>query len=173
MSETISIWVNDPEQGRISVTVHPTDSLAVLASCLNGDGRKYVSYKGSFVMTAFTFKFFGIKDGDELCVIRSRGKGLVIDRDYYRHNLKKKRKEETVRIKKVLQGHSTFPNVMFAQLFDNALNQMEWQGRKILEEAQMSSMSLLSVKGTGSTDLSGCVHDPTATPSTEALPRLL
>ena len=53
------------------IKVHPTDSIQILQKEVTGIDQRFIMFKNSILMTSFSFKFFGINDGDDLYVIRA------------------------------------------------------------------------------------------------------
>ena len=68
---TITIHLHEPNKETHDVTVHPSDAIQVLQQEVQGNDRRFILFNNNILMTSFSFKFFGIKDGDDIYVLRS------------------------------------------------------------------------------------------------------
>ena len=72
----ISIYLFDSDGSRRKVTVCIYDCIQVLDSVVKKGGRRFIVYKNQLIMARFTFKFYGVQDGDSLFVVRVKNKNL-------------------------------------------------------------------------------------------------
>lgn len=68
---SITIRLHEVDKEVRDVTVHECDPIQVLQHEVHGDGKKFIMFNRNVLMTSFSFKFFGIKDGDDVYVLRS------------------------------------------------------------------------------------------------------
>ena len=71
---SISIHLFDSDGSRKKVSVCIYDPVQVLDSVVKKGGRRYIIYKNQLIMTRFSFKFYDIKDGDSLFIVRMKNK---------------------------------------------------------------------------------------------------
>ena len=168
MSQPITVNLHDPDRGTINVTVQPTDAVNVLARHVAVGGRRLLCYKGSAVMTAFTFQFFGINNGDDIYVVKLKKPAAVRDRDYFNHNVKKKHK---MRKMMPLSGTCFSPARVHgivkeaARLMDIVANRCEWQRPKVFSQREDPLINLLTPAAEPTS-----IGASLTAPSTEALP---
>jgi hypothetical protein len=70
----ITVTLHDGESPPQRITVAVTDSIHTLHSHVPGGSRRLIIYRGSLLMTAFSFNHHGIKDGDDLYIARPASK---------------------------------------------------------------------------------------------------
>ena len=68
--QTITIHLHTPDKETIDIEVRPDDSVGVLKNYVNGIGSQMILFKNNLIMTAFSFSFFDIHDGDHLFVVQ-------------------------------------------------------------------------------------------------------
>jgi hypothetical protein len=69
---SITVTVHDGEAPTQRVTVGVMDPIQILQDHIPAGGRRLIVYRGSLVMAGFSFRHHGIKDGDDLYVVRPR-----------------------------------------------------------------------------------------------------
>jgi len=65
----ITLNVRAPGAAPQAVTVCPLDAVQTLVDRLPPGGRRYVVCSGSILMPSFSFKFHGVKDGDDVYLV--------------------------------------------------------------------------------------------------------
>jgi hypothetical protein len=70
--ESITVNVHDGDAPTQHNTVAATDPIHKLHTCIPGGSRRLIVFKGYVRMVGFTFKYHGIKDGDDLYVVRPK-----------------------------------------------------------------------------------------------------
>ena len=68
---TITVRLHEPNKEIREVTVRECDPIQVLQQEVKGDDKRFIMYNRNVLMTAFSFKFFGIKNGADIYVLRS------------------------------------------------------------------------------------------------------
>jgi hypothetical protein len=68
--ECIMITVHDGEAPAQRTTASVTDPIQVLSSSVPGGTHRLIVFRGYVLMAGFTFKFHGIKDGDDVYIVR-------------------------------------------------------------------------------------------------------
>ena len=68
----LNMFLYDSDGTQKRITVNPYDCIQVLDSIVKEGGKRYILYKNQLIMTGFTFKFYGMKDGDKLFVVRTQ-----------------------------------------------------------------------------------------------------
>lgn len=69
--EVITIHLHMSGTDVRDVVVHPGDQIQVLDQEVKGEDKRYIIFNNNILLTSFSFKFFGIKDGDHLYVLRA------------------------------------------------------------------------------------------------------
>jgi hypothetical protein len=69
--ETITIRLHTSNKDTRDIVVHPSDPIKVLDQEVKGNEKRFIMFNGNILMTSFSFKFFGVKDGDHLYVLRA------------------------------------------------------------------------------------------------------
>ena len=69
---SITIRLHEANKEVREVTVNDSEPIQVLQQEVHGEGKKFIVFNRNVLMTAFSFRFFGIKDGDDLYVLRSQ-----------------------------------------------------------------------------------------------------
>ena len=83
MVDLINVRLHDSEEETKIICINPNDSVQVLVNSVKGDDRRFLFYKGGILMTAFSFKFFKISDGDDIYVLRtSNSKKKNLDKNF-------------------------------------------------------------------------------------------
>jgi hypothetical protein len=67
---SITVTLHDGDLPLQRVTVNVTDAVQTLHGLVPGGGRRLVIFRGSLLMAAFSFRHHGIKDGDDLYIVR-------------------------------------------------------------------------------------------------------
>lgn len=168
MEPTICVNLHDPGQGTVSVTVHPMDTVSVLTNHVMSGGSRVLCYKGAAITAGFTFQFLGIRNGDDIYVVKPKQPRRVSDKDYLRHNLKKK--ERLRRMALMMNSGLTISGARSlareaARLMDVVANRCESQPPKGLAQGEEPLIGLLCPQ-TEATSIGA----PSKGPSTDALP---
>jgi hypothetical protein len=56
------------------ITVCTLDPVQTLDNWIPRGGRQFIVYKGSVLMSAFSFQYHGIKDGDDIYIVQVKGR---------------------------------------------------------------------------------------------------
>lgn len=67
---SITVTVHDGEAPTQRITVGVMDPIQIIQHHIPAGGRRLIVFRGSLVMAAFSFCHHGIKDGDDLYVVR-------------------------------------------------------------------------------------------------------
>jgi hypothetical protein len=70
--ESITVNVHDGDAQTQRITVSATDPIQKLHTCIPGGSRRLIVFNGYVCMVGFTFKYHGIKDGDDVYVVRPK-----------------------------------------------------------------------------------------------------
>jgi hypothetical protein len=70
--DLITVTLHDGEAPTQRVTVSVMDAIQTLQDQIPAGGRRWIVFRGSLVMAAFSFRHHGIKDGDDLYVVRPK-----------------------------------------------------------------------------------------------------
>jgi hypothetical protein len=70
--DLITITLHDGESPAQHITVGLLDAIQTLQVQIPAGGRRWIIFRGSLIMAAFSFRHHGIKDGDDLYVIRPK-----------------------------------------------------------------------------------------------------
>jgi hypothetical protein len=72
LMDSITVTVHDGAAPAQRTTVCVMDPLQILHDRIPAGGRRLIVFRGSVVMAGFSFRHHGIKDGDDLYVVRPR-----------------------------------------------------------------------------------------------------
>jgi hypothetical protein len=75
--DSITITLHDGELPTKRVTVGVMDPIQILHDQIPAGGRRLIIFRGSLIMAGFTFRHHGIKDGDDLYVVRPRARSTT------------------------------------------------------------------------------------------------
>jgi hypothetical protein len=70
--DSITVTLHDSEAPVQRVTVSVMDAIQTLHDQIPAGGRRCIVFRGSLIMAAFSFRHHGIKDGDDLYVVRPK-----------------------------------------------------------------------------------------------------
>ena len=66
----IRIILHNTDSPTVTVDVDPNSAIQVLGKHIPGKSAKFLLYKNTLISDIFTFGFYGIKDGDNIYVVR-------------------------------------------------------------------------------------------------------
>jgi hypothetical protein len=70
--ESITVTLHDGAGPTQRITVGVMNPVQILQDHIPAGGRRLIAYRGSLVMAGFSFRYHGVKDGDDLYVVRPR-----------------------------------------------------------------------------------------------------
>ena len=154
--EQITLHLHEPNKPTRDVCVCRNDPIQVLQNEVKGNDKRYVLYKRSILMTSFSFKYFGINDGDDLYVVHMpQNKGRRVSNNNLMKILKKRISlpsgeveidrtavQECVRLMDLMYIRDEFrPKVFRESIVENTSNEKKETQRTVYKENQATEPS--------------------------------
>ena len=77
MLEYLHLNLFEEGKEKKEIIVQPSESIKVLTQMIDENDKRFVYYRGFFLNTAFSFKFYHIKDGDNIYILKSLSKNNI------------------------------------------------------------------------------------------------
>jgi hypothetical protein len=70
--ESITIKLHDGEGSTQRITVNVMDPIKIIQNYIPAGGCRWILFQGSLILGGFSFKYHGIKDDDDLYIVRPK-----------------------------------------------------------------------------------------------------